>query len=339
MNKVPVIILSGFLGSGKTTLLLRMLREAAAYHLMPAVLMNELGKQDVDGHLLLDVSPHLPLAKLLDGCICCTKKSDIQDSLKQLIARKPDVILIELTGVANPEEIVDALTEPALLPHVKLHSTITVLDAEHVLDYNSIFASDRELVHTLRKQIEVADLLLLNKIDLISDKQLKSIEKTVRKFNSQALLLPTTFSQLDLEKLFGSLPPRQSQPRATPTLSKSINMRVVKAVQEPRTASKHTASFSRVQTLAISIGHDVVVTQSLVEHYLGKWGKSLLRAKGYLRIGTKREAFLLQFAGKRTTWQPAAYQEAPYLVLIGLDLDVQLLEDDWTKRLNDSQTR
>lgn len=176
MSKVPVIVLSGFLGSGKTTLLLRMLREAAAYHLMPAVLMNELGKQDVDGHHLLDASPDLPLTKLLDGCICCSRKSDIQDSLKQLLTRKPDVILIELTGVANPEEIVDALTEPALLPHVKLHKVITVLDAEHVLAYNSIFASDRELVHTLRRQMEVADLLLLNKIDLISDKQLKSIE-------------------------------------------------------------------------------------------------------------------------------------------------------------------
>jgi G3E family GTPase len=338
MSKVPVIILSGFLGSGKTTLLLRMIREAADFRLIPAVLMNELGKQDVDGHLLLDASPDLPLTKLLDGCICCSKKSDIQDSLKQLLTRKPDVILIELTGVANPEEIVDALTEPALLPHVKLHKVITVLDAENVLEYNSIFASDRELVHTLRRQIEVADLLLLNKIDLISDKQLKSIEKTVRKFNNQALFLPTTFSQLDLDIIFSSLPSRQSQPPAAPKLNKSLHMRAVKAFKEPSAASKHATSFSRVQTLTISIEHDIVITQSLVEHYLGKWGKSLLRAKGYLRIGTKREAYLLQFAGKRTNWQPTAYQGVPYLVLIGLDLDVQLLEDDWNKRLIDSPT-
>jgi G3E family GTPase len=339
MSKVPVIILSGFLGSGKTTLLLRMLREDADFHLKPAVLMNELGKQDVDGHLLLDASPDLPLTKLLDGCICCSKKSDIQDSLKQLIRRKPDVILIELTGVANPEEIVDALTEPALLPHVKLHKVITVLDAENVLAYNSIFASDRELVHTLRRQIEVADLLLLNKIDLISDKQLKSIEKTVRKFNHQALLLPTTFSQLDLDIILGSLQSRQSQPpAAAPNFNKGLHMRAIKAFKEPSPASKHATSFSRVQTLTILIEHEVVVTQSLVEHYLGKWGKSLLRAKGYLRIGSKREAYLLQFAGKRTNWLPTAYQEAPYLVLIGLDLDVPSLEDDWNKRLIDAQT-
>lgn len=339
MSKVPVIIVSGFLGSGKTTLLLRMLREAAGFGLKPAVLMNELGKQDVDGHLLLDASPDLPLTKLLDGCICCSKKSDIQDSLKQLIRRKPDVILIELTGVANPEEIVDALTEPALLPHVKLHKVITVLDAENVLAYNSIFASDRELVHTLRRQIEVADLLLLNKIDLISDKQLKSIEKTVRKFNDQALLLPTTFSQLDVGIIFGNIQSRQSQPPAAPNLNKSLPMRAaIKVIKEPSTASKHSASFSRVQTLTIPIEHEIVITQSFVEHYLGKWGKSLLRAKGYLRIGSKREAYLLQFAGNHTNWQPTAHQGAPYFVLIGLDLDVQLLEDDWHKRLIDSQT-
>ncbi|NOV03882.1 CobW family GTP-binding protein [Paenibacillus planticolens] len=331
MSKVPVIVISGFLGSGKTTLLLRMLREAAAFQLLPAVLMNELGKQDVDGHLLQEASPDLNLAKLLDGCICCSKKSDISGSIKQLLMRKPDVILIELTGVANPEEIVDALTEPALLPHVKLHQVVTVLDAEHVLEYNSIFASDRELVHTLRRQMEVADLLLLNKTDLVTDKQLKSIEKTVRKSNERSLLLHTTHSLFDLNFIFGGLSSRQQQPSSSLVFNKNMGLQAVKTIKEPNKTAERPASFSRIQTLAIPIEDDRLITKRSVELYLAKWRKTLLRAKGYLRIGNgdKREAYLMQFAGNRTHWQPTAFQGTPYLILIGLDLDRHSLEDDW----------
>jgi G3E family GTPase len=337
LSKVPVIVLSGFLGSGKTTLLIRMLQDAASFNLKPAVLMNELGKQDVDGHLLQEASPDVNMAKLLDGCICCSKKSDISESVKQLLLRKPDVILIELTGVANPEEIVDALTEPALLSHVKLHKVITILDAENVLEYNSIFASDRELVHTLRRQMEVADLLLLNKIDLVTEKQLRSIEKTIRKSNERSLLLPTTHSEFDLELIFGALKPQESQSIISSTFNKKLQFQAVKTAQPPSEATKHTASFSRIHTITIPIDNNLSMTQRIVDQYLAKWGSTLLRAKGYLIIGVKRESFLMQFAGKRTNWQSAAFQGTPYLVLIGLDLDAKALEEDWKKRLAESQ--
>ncbi|MDD9270453.1 CobW family GTP-binding protein [Paenibacillus sp. GCM10023248] len=337
MSKVPVIVISGFLGSGKTTLLVRMLQEADALELSPAVLMNELGKQDVDGHLLQSASPDLNMAKLLDGCICCSKKSDISASVKQLIVRNPDVILIELTGVANPEEIVDALTEPSLLPYVKLHQVITVLDAEHVLEYNSIFASDRELVHTIRRQMEVADLLVLNKIDLVSDKQLKSIEKTIRKYNERSILLNTVHSQFDLNYIFTGLASRHSQPPSSLHLNKNMRFQAVKPFQATSHPSKQPASFSRIQTLSIPLEEGHIVTRRLVEHYLARWGRTLLRAKGYLRIGHKREPFLMQFAGKRVNWEPIDFQDAPYIVLIGLDLDVETIEDDWTKCLVESQ--
>jgi G3E family GTPase len=163
--KVPVIVLSGFLGSGKTTLLLRLIEESGKRHLQPGILMNELGKHDVDGQILLNFSPELSLEKLLDGCICCSKKSEVADSLSNLLRKKPDVIFIELTGVANPEEIADCLTEPQLLNKMYLKQIITILDAENILDYNSIFSTDTNLRHTLRRQMEVADVLIINKVD------------------------------------------------------------------------------------------------------------------------------------------------------------------------------
>ncbi|WP_312029506.1 CobW family GTP-binding protein [Paenibacillus sedimenti] len=334
MSKVPVIVLSGFLGSGKTTLLLRMLQEAASFGLSPAVLMNELGKQDVDGHLLQASSPGINVEKLLDGCMCCSKKSEISDSVKHLLGRKPDVILIELTGVANPEEIVDALTEPALLPYVKLKTVITVLDAEHVLEYNSIFASDRELVHTLRRQMEVADLLLLNKIDLVNDKQRQTIEKTVRKWNERSLLLPTAYSRFDLNLIFGPLQAQELSPASSPTFNRKLQ--VVKSVRSKSQSSGHTMSYSRIQTVTLSADFPHFVTQRTVERFLTKRGSMLLRAKGYFKLGSGGESYLMQFSGKRTNWQHASFEGKPYLVLIGMDLDAETLEQEWHQHMTES---
>jgi G3E family GTPase len=338
MLKVPVIVLSGFLGSGKTTLLLRMLQEAASFGLIPAVLMNELGKQDVDGHLLQAASPDVNVEKLLDGCICCSKKSDISDAIKQLLKRKPDVILIELTGVANPEEIVDALTEPLLLPYVKLQKVITVLDAEHVLEYNSIFASDRELVHTLRRQMEVADLLLLNKIDLVTDKQRQSIEKTIRKWNERSPLLPTAHSLFDLKLIFGSLEQLESPAPTTAMQTFNRKMQVVKNVRPVSVqSSEPSMSYSRIQTITLSADYPHFITQRIVERYLAKWGSLLLRAKGYFSFEPGGQSFIMQYAGKRTNWQPAHFEGKPYLVLIGMDLDAEALEQDWKNSLSESR--
>ncbi|MFD0699057.1 CobW family GTP-binding protein [Paenibacillus sp. GCM10027628] len=334
MSKVPVIVLSGFLGSGKTTLLLRMLQESVSFGITPAVLMNELGKQDVDGHLLQASSPELNVEKLLDGCMCCSKKSEISDSVKQLLGRKPDVILIELTGVANPEEIIDALTEPALLPYVKLQTVITVLDAEHVLEYNSIFASDRELVHTLRRQMEVADLLLLNKIDLVSEKQRQTIEKTIRKWNERSLLLPTTHSQFDLKLIFGPLQDQVITAPAAPSLKRKFQ--VVRSVRANNQAAEHNMSYSRIQTITLSADFPHLLTKRSVERFLTKRGDLLLRAKGYFSFGSGSETFLMQFSGKRTNWQPSSFTAKPYLVLIGMDLDMETLEHEWQKHITDS---
>src|SRR5690348_15993733 len=125
--KVPVFVLSGFLGSGKTTLLQQLIKEAGRHGLKPGILMNELGKQDVDGHILADALPGISLEKLLDGCICCSKKSEVADSLITLLQKNPDVLFIELTGVANPEEIADCLTEPQLMHKLYLYQIITIL--------------------------------------------------------------------------------------------------------------------------------------------------------------------------------------------------------------------
>jgi len=189
--KIPVIILSGFLGSGKTTLLLSLLKESKVRGISPGVVMNELGKRDVDGYILQEHTGTI-VEKLLDGCVCCSRKEDLADSLLILLKRRPDAIYIELTGVADPEEIVKTLQEPALQERMTLHYSITVLDAENALEYNSRLSADKQLVRTLRKQLSAADLIVVNKSDLVEPETLSYL-LILRKANPDNGILPSSY--------------------------------------------------------------------------------------------------------------------------------------------------
>lgn len=325
MHSTPIFILSGFLGSGKTTLLLRLLQETNARGLRPAVLMNELGKLDVDGNLLRQQMPELSLEKLLDGCICCDKKSEIAGSVEILLRQAPDILIIELTGVANPEEIADSLTEPQLIGRVHLKLVATVLDAEHVLDYNSIFATDRQLVHTLRRQIEVAGLLVVNKIDLVSEAKLRKIDKILKSLNAGAISVHAFQSQFDMDPLFQGI---ESNPENRP--SPASKFKILKDrhdVYQVHESRYEHRSFSRLQTL--SLPADRTFPQERIERFLKKWQTRLYRAKGYLSISGKKEIQLMQLAGKRIRWQSSNYSGPSYLVLIGIDLDTEQMTAEW----------
>ncbi|WP_246067552.1 CobW family GTP-binding protein [Paenibacillus koleovorans] len=335
MNAIPVLILSGFLGSGKTTLLLRLVHEARSRGLQPAILMNELGKRDIDGHLLQQELQGMSIEKLLDGCVCCDKKSEVAGSLEQLALRSPDLIFIELTGVANPEEIVDCLTEPALLSKVRLKHIVTVLDAEWTLEYNSIFSTDRQLVDTLRGQIAVADLLLVNKMDLVPPSRLTKIEKAVRKHNETAPMHYTTQSQIDPELLLHGIAHRE----AVAVNNRASAFSVIRPQQQQRqqplhpsdsiSASAYTRSYSRLVTMTLPVTG--LLSAKSVEKFLKSIGTGLLRAKGYLRIQQEASVQLLQMAGGRFNWQTTAYTGDHYLVLIGLELSEAQIRDMWQR--------
>ncbi|MFC5650258.1 CobW family GTP-binding protein [Paenibacillus solisilvae] len=337
--RTPVLVLSGFLGSGKTTLLLRLLEEASLRGLKPGILMNELGKQDVDGNILKEHSS-ASLEKLLDGCICCSKKSEITGSLNLLLKKQPDMVIIELTGVANPEEIADALTEPALLGKLRLQHIVTLLDAEHSLEYNSIFASDKKLVHTLRRQIETADYVIVNKTDLVKPAQLSKLEKVIRKHNETAQIAYTTYSSLDLSPFLAGVSARTDakQPAVKrPQAGKPVPMRQPAAQHEFQShyhdhdPIEEVRSYSRVQTLTLPCSLTVTIHRGQLERFLSSWRDQLIRAKGYLFFKDTGQMYLMQHAGKRTNWESAAYAGEPYLVVIGINLDVQRFEQEWQR--------
>ncbi|MFC4812932.1 GTP-binding protein, partial [Paenibacillus sp. GCM10023250] len=214
---IPVIVLSGFLGSGKTTLLLRLLRHAHTSGLRASVLMNEIGAVDVDGTQVSRESAYALMERITEGCLCCSKKSELAGCLERLALMRPDVIVMELTGVANPEEIVEAMTEPEVIGKVALHRIVTVLDAEHALDYNSIFSADRELIRTLRRQLEVADVIVANKFDLISDRTADKVRSLARDRNPAAAFVSAVRCDIDPAGVFaGIVPAGELRPPGVP---------------------------------------------------------------------------------------------------------------------------
>ncbi|MEW9673260.1 GTP-binding protein [Ammoniphilus sp. 3BR4] len=328
MQKIPVIVLSGFLGSGKTTLLLRLLQEAKTRGLQPSVLMNELGNLDVDGHIISQRMNQQMIEKLFDGCICCDKKSEVAQCLIQLLNRNPDVIFIELTGVANPEEVADALTEPQLIHQIYLKQVITVLDAENALEYNSIFESDRELVHTLRQQIAVADRLIVNKTDLVNEKRKDKIEKVLRKQNAVSPISFTSYSEINLELIFQDMKPIKTIRKK----SSFVPLPVLKMGHAPHHHAPyldhHEPSYTRIQTTSFKITQ--YMNPKKVEKFLNKWQPRLLRAKGYLPLEGKG-TYLMQHVAKRTSWQLTEDAKEHYIVLIGMGIDIEQMKKEWNE--------
>ncbi|MFD1776349.1 CobW family GTP-binding protein [Paenibacillus rhizophilus] len=333
--RIPVIVLGGFLGSGKTTLLLSLLKESYARGLQPGVLMNELGKQDVDGYIL-EEQTGAAVEKLLDGCVCCSRKEELGANLELLIKRRPDVIYIELTGVADPVEIAQALREPCWESRLSVHSLVTMVDAENVLDYNSRLSADKQLVRTLRSQLAAANLIIVNKSDLVEQETLWKIEKLIRKRNAAADIEFTIFSRIGLNPLLDGIAPREKQPlpKRAPAEFKGSLLKKAAAEQkkaEPGPApAQHSDSFSQVGAVTLAFPQGKALPKAVLESFFREWADRLLRAKGHVRLPGGEPVQLVQHAGSRTTWENSSYPGTPYLVFIGMNIDREQLAERWS---------
>lgn len=190
---IPVHLLSGFLGSGKTTLLNHLIDYYKALNVKTAVIMNELGDVNLDGQF---VDNDVPMAEMLSGCICCTIRGDLSMELKQLIEEHhPDVVLIESTGAANPMEIMDAITETALLTRIDLRVIATVVDGPELLERSKKGGRTYKL---MQDQIRCATDLIVNKADKLNPEDLVTVQQLVRELNAFAPLTVTIKCVTDL---------------------------------------------------------------------------------------------------------------------------------------------
>jgi len=192
-NPIPVTVLTGFLGAGKTTLLNRILTEQHGRKI--AVIENEFGEVGVDNQLVIQSDEEI--FEMNNGCICCTVRGDLLRILGRLMKRKDrlDAILIETTGLANPAPVAQTFfTDPEMKEQFRLDAIVTVIDAKHI----SLHLHDSP---EAQKQVAFADVILLNKTDLVQPAELDALEKKIRGINALAKIHRTKNSELPLDRV------------------------------------------------------------------------------------------------------------------------------------------
>jgi G3E family GTPase len=201
-QRIPVTVLTGFLGAGKTTLLNHVL--TADHGQKIAVIVNEFGEVGIDNQLIVGADEEI--FEMNNGCICCTVRSDLIRILKTLHKGKSglgekkldfDRVLIETTGLADPAPVAQTFfVDPEISEFYTLDAIVTVVDARH---------ADQHLDegHEAQEQVAFADVLLLNKVDLVTEENAGKLEKRLRSMNPAAKIYRTEKSKIDLDRILG----------------------------------------------------------------------------------------------------------------------------------------
>jgi len=194
-EKIPVTVLTGYLGAGKTTLLNRILSEPHGKKF--AVIVNEFGEIGIDNELVVNADEEV--FEMNNGCICCTVRGDLVRILDGLMKRKGkfDAIIVETTGLADPAPVAQTFfVDEDVQKNARLDAVVTVADAK--------WLSDRlKDAPEAKNQIAFADVIVLNKTDLVSKAELAEVEARIRGINPYAKLHRTQRSQIPLNEILG----------------------------------------------------------------------------------------------------------------------------------------
>jgi G3E family GTPase len=242
--RTPITLITGPLGSGKTTLLRHILATQPG---KIAIVMNEFGEIAIDTKVI--EGKNVRIAELASGCVCCSLLGEFESAVNEIIEKiEPERIVVETTGLAEPEGLVFNIQDE--LPRCRLDGVVSVIDADMLIRFP-------ELGHTTRLQIEGADILLLNKIDLIEPSQIEPLETKLRQINPTAATIRTERCRIDPELLFGIGRERK--------------------IAQPK--HRHQSEF---ESFAFTSGE--FFSRDCFENFANSLPASVVRAKGFIRF-------------------------------------------------------
>ncbi|WP_248925878.1 CobW family GTP-binding protein [Paenibacillus hamazuiensis] len=310
METIPVYVLSGFLGSGKTTLLTGMLDYLKRRGARPAVIMNEIGDVNLDGTLVDD---DVPMAELLSGCICCSIREDLSTSLLEIYHKdKPDVMIIESTGVANPLELLEGITNASLIVGIELRLVVTVVSSPHFLELSQ--GERGKTLRLMEEQIRCADLLLLNKTDLLTLEHIREVKDRLHILNPQTTAVETIRCQVNMEKLF------ELDGKGADTGPKKADGHS----HEPHGGHHH---HTHNHVMAYTHFFQEAVDQVKFEKLISRLPKEVYRAKGIVQFTDSKDLYLFQYAYRELEIVKITPQQTVQLVavFIGEHIDKEQL--------------